>query len=95
MAEALEQLAGELREMVLDERIPAGQEKMSPPREQSKVSVGEKVRITIKDKYRGRYGTIVSRNARKDFWNIRLEPMDGGVAQMIYKKSTSFVAVEC
>lgn len=91
MAEALEQLAGELREMVLDERIPVSQEKRSPLREKSKVSAGQKVRVTIKDKYRGRYGTIVSRNARKDFWNIRLEPLDGGVAQMIYKKSTSFV----
>jgi hypothetical protein len=91
MAVVLERLADGLRQMALGQN--EGEPDRGPPRGQDEVKVGQRVRITIRDKYYGRYGTIVSPHGTQ-FWDVRLDPHDGGVTQVIYKKATSFVAVD-
>ena len=87
MAIGLEQVALGLRELAL------GRDDGEPPGGPEEVKVGQRVRITIRDKYHGRCGTIVSPHGTH-LWDIRLDPLDGGVTQVIYKKATSFAAVD-
>lgn len=96
VALALERLALEIRELV-EEPEPSnprrGQGNVpTEGRADAEIRVGQKVRITIADRYRGRYGVVVSARGTQ-YWDIRLDPLDGGVSQVIYKKSTSFVVV--
>jgi hypothetical protein len=51
------------------------------------------VRVTFADKYRGRVGTLVNPRG-EHFWNITLDPVDGGVGILIYKKTSSFVVID-
>ena len=52
-----------------------------------------RVRVIIPDRYLSRTGTLVDRRGNH-FWNLLLDPVDGGVALLIYKKTTSFVVVD-
>jgi hypothetical protein len=85
IALALERLALEIREAA-----DGGPSDERPRRLQN----GQRARITIKDRYRGRTGTIVNAHPRTNFWNIRLDPLDGGVPQVIYKKGTSLDVID-
>jgi len=52
------------------------------------LEVGDHVRVTIAGPYRHRTGIIVSRRGAC-FWNIRLDPRDGEIEKVIFKKTTS------
>ena len=53
---------------------------------------GQRVRITVRDQYYGRYGTLVDRRGTK-FWHILMDAVDGRVAHIIYKKDSSLEVV--
>jgi hypothetical protein len=94
IAEALEQLALEIRETA--EEGTEGPETRAPaepsPRNPG-IGRGTRVRITINDRYRGRIGTVVGRRGTH-YWDIQLDALDGGVSQLIYKKPSSFVVID-
>jgi hypothetical protein len=92
-ARVLDHLADELRQMALGGESSDELSTAASTRTSLSVEVGRRVRITIRDKYYGRSGVVVSGKGRC-FWDIRLDPVDGGVAQVIYKKASSFGCVE-
>lgn len=109
IAAALEQLALEIREEAAQEPgpethdgdgvpMPMDVPVLVPAQPQRSAAAeglrkGLRVRVTVPDRYRGRVGTLVDPRG-SHFWNILLDPVDGGVALLIYKKTTSFVAVD-
>jgi hypothetical protein len=92
VASALERLALAIREEAGQERQGSGESGGAVPNEPA-VRVGQRVRVTIADRYRGRTGTIVSAHGQQ-FWDIRLDPVDGGISTVIYKKASSFAVIE-
>ena len=50
------------------------------------------MRVTVGDKYYGRFGTLIDRRGRM-YWNILMDAVDGSVAHVIYKKESSFAVV--
>lgn len=92
VAEALERLAIDIREKVAGDEDA---EEAPPPAVPSEpeaagaVGEGQRVRVMIRDRYYGRLGTIIDARGVQ-FWNIRLDAMDGGVSVVIYKKASSF-----
>jgi hypothetical protein len=94
IARALERLALEIRDAALEDDVCMDRpcrETRSP--EIKTVAVGQRVRVTIEDQYLHRIGTIVNKRG-KQYWYIRLDPLDGEVAQVIFKKATSFVMID-
>ena len=53
---------------------------------------GQRVRITIEDRYVNQIGTLVDRRGIH-FWNILMDAADGGVSCLIYKKESSFALI--
>jgi hypothetical protein len=107
IALALEQLALEIREAAeggngsddeCHEPLRSSprrmaRERRAPGSGSPRGMVGKRVRVTIADRYRGRVGTIRGKHGSQ-YWDICLDPLDGGVTQVIYKKPTSFVVID-
>ena len=66
----------------------------APPRPPpAEIQPGAWVRITRRDKYHGRLGIVVSRHGTQ-FWNIRLQRLEGEVmAIIIHKKDHHLVLI--
>lgn len=90
IAEALEQLALEIREAVGE---PAAASAAAPAEGKTPLRAGLRVRVTIADRYKGQVGTIVDQRGTH-YWNVRLDALDGGVERVIYKKETSLVVID-
>lgn len=85
IASALEALAQQIRQLMHDgER--------AQPKGKAGLEVGQRVRITRRDKYQGRIATIVSRRGTM-YWNLLLEARDGEVARMIHKMDDGLVLI--
>jgi hypothetical protein len=54
---------------------------------------GARVRVTIRDRYYGRTGTLMDRRGTM-YWDLKLDPLDGQVAQVIYKKQSSLILID-
>ena len=92
IADSLERLALEIRDVTRKESSGA-EDGDGGKKEMPTVQKGQRVRITIRGPYRGRTGTIMGPHGTH-FWDIKLDPLDGGIAQVIYKKMTSFVVMQ-
>ena len=63
-------------------------------RKKPKVQAGCRVMVIVRDKYRGRVGTVMDRRGSM-FWNVRLdEGKRGERVQTIYKMSSSLRVLE-
>jgi hypothetical protein len=54
---------------------------------------GARVRVTIRDRYYGQTGTLLYRRGTL-YWDIELDPLDGQVARVIYKKQSSLTLID-
>jgi hypothetical protein len=74
--------------------VPSGE--TAPPKktksEEAPLKVGDRVKITIRDKYQGRTGVLTAKRGRM-FWWILLDETPTKAAKAIYKMQTSFVIV--
>jgi hypothetical protein len=92
LADRLEKIVLEVREMARN-RSRDKSPRPPPPAEKKGARVGRRVRITVRDKYYGHCGTILGSHGWL-FWDIRLDPLDGGAPQVIYKKASSFLVID-
>jgi hypothetical protein len=90
IADLLERLALELRAVARDGAT--GTQASTDEKKADELTKGMRVRVTRNDQYRGRVGTLMGRHGRQ-FWDIRLDALDGGVAQVIYKKPDGFAVI--
>ena len=82
-------LVAVLRGLALEEEDEEEEEREEDPADVT----GWRVRITRRDRFRGRYGRVVSARGQM-FWNIMLEADDRGrPAELIYKTRDGFVLV--
>jgi hypothetical protein len=54
---------------------------------------GAKVRVTIRDRYVGRTGTLMGRRG-EHYWDLKLDARDGECGRVIYKKQSSLCLIE-
>jgi hypothetical protein len=103
VAAALERLALNIREEVdraMDddedvqepEEVPVPVAEAVPVVPAAGLRRGQRVRITIEDRYVNQIGTLVDRRGIH-FWNILMDAADGGVSCLIYKKESSFALI--
>ena len=83
---------GEAEEMPQPDDVPVAVPVQMVPPPAGAVRGGQRVRVTVGDKYYGRFGTLIDRRDRM-YWNILMDAIDGGVAHVIYKKESSFAVV--
>lgn len=91
VADMLEILAARLRVM-MHEGEGSSRDDVRRQSPDGVFTVGVRVRIVVRDFY-GRTGVLTSRRGRL-YWNIRLDPRDGEVSKLIYKKETSLRLVD-
>lgn len=76
------------------EAVPSGE--TAPPKktkkEEAPLKEGDRVKITIRDKYHGRTGVVTARRGRM-FWWILLDETPTKAAKAIYKMQKNFVRV--
>lgn len=88
---AVRELCEGVEELVLAElRKPR---KRKGEKEEGKVKVGDRVRITAAGKHHGRTGVIAKRRG-DTFWYITLEATKEAVGEEIYRKHTSFIIIK-
>jgi hypothetical protein len=98
---SLEAVAAMLERMALEIRATmSGRTRPTPavPERSGDESVlvwkkGARVRVTIRDRYYGQTGTLLYRRGTI-YWDIELDPLDGQVARVIYKKQSSLTLID-
>jgi ribosomal protein L21E len=96
----LEAVAAMLERLALEIRSTVEQRSSCMPtaREQSDGEAellwtkGARVRVTIRDRYYGRTGTLLGRRG-KLYWDFKIDPLDGEVAKVIFKKQSSLTLI--
>jgi hypothetical protein len=95
VAIVLERLALEIRATVKRQATTSVEEKVNERRGEPMRSAwrkGDRVRVTIRDRYYGQIGTLLGRHGRL-YWDLKLDARDGECARVIYKKESSLSLV--
>jgi hypothetical protein len=95
VAIVLERLALEIRATVKRQATTSVEEKVNERRGEPIRSAwrkGDRVRVTIRDRYYGQIGTLLGRHGRL-YWDLKLDARDGECARVIYKKESSLSLV--
>ena len=84
IAVEIQELTVELQELLLEEEAAELRETKKAP----ELAVGERVVITVSDRYQGRTGTVRARRGNW-FWYVELDEAKGEPKTLIYKMAKS------